>query len=294
MVPYRLLQVMGYLLYVSFPLSCLLLLTQSKDEGAIVFILAGLETNLAIMCGSLPGCKPLLARACPKYFGTFNTSAEYSYLDRSRWLPGARFSIRLSRGEPAHLPPASRIGKVDRSIVEIQDIQRPKSLSRSLSVESVPVKLDTRYYETVHHTVMLSPLQEVYSPSVSERMIEHGQELQSPARSAFVPSPIRSEHRVPRSAMRSELLLNIPSPTKSVGFAIDSPTKSEGVPDSPTFSEHGEEVHLTPPIHSPTVSERMDERGATSWYHDNETDERSSDEPAHSTKSKSTHSKSTH
>jgi len=119
-------------------------------EGAIIFILAGIETNLGIICGSLPGCKPLLAQLFPRFFGS---SSEYSDISRSRYaLPGARVSIRLSRGEPAYLPPSS-------------------NLSRQVSVESVPIKLDMRYpeYAPLETIKVLSPVMEVHSPTVSER-----------------------------------------------------------------------------------------------------------------------------
>lgn len=143
-------------------------------NGAIVFILSGLETNLAIICGSLPGCKPLLARFCPSVFGTqHHAASDYSNLRYSKFiLPGARMSIRLSRGAQAHLPPASRLHGLNRSITEI----RPKSIneslmSRNVSVESVPVKLDKRPFPSDY--VALSPLQEVYSPTLTERMLIH-------------------------------------------------------------------------------------------------------------------------
>jgi hypothetical protein len=212
-------------------------------NGAIVFILAGLETNLAIICGSLPGCKPLLARFFPRIFGTEHTSSsDYSNLYHSRYiLPGARMSIRLSRGEPAHLPPASRLRCLNRSITEI----RPKSLggsmmSRTVSIESVPVKLDTRPFQPDY--VVLSPLQEVYSPAISERITIHGQDNASP-----------------RSATFSERLSRGPIVQTHELTSIDS--NGSEAPAYPLPS-------MLPT--SPTVSERMENRGAKSWYNASE------------------------
>lgn len=220
----------------------------------MVFILAGLETNLAIICGSLAGCKPLLAQFCPTIFGTqHNVASDYSNLRYSKFLlPGARMSIRLSRGAPAHLPPASRLHGLERSVTET----RPKSsdgsiISRTVSVESVPLKLDKRTFPTDY--VVLSPLQEVYSPTVTERMLVHGQNMRSPGSATFSD----------RYSRRS-----------SVGFATHELRRvSTDESEAPLWT-----VPRTPlsPIHSsrdydqtsPTVSERMEWRGASSWYND--------------------------
>jgi hypothetical protein len=218
-------------------------------NGAIVFILAGLETNLALICGSLPGCKPLLARFCPIIFGTqHNSRSDYSDLCHSRYiLPGARMSIRLSRGEPAHLPPASRLRCLDRSVTEI----RPKSIggsimSRTVSVESVPVKLDKRPFPTDY--VVLSPLQEVYSPTVSERMIVHGQDNTSPRSATF-------SERLSRGTVVYTHELRRVSTNGSEAPLYAAPR----TPLSPISSRNPT---------SPTVSERMENRGAKSWYNE--------------------------
>jgi len=200
-------------------------------KGAVVFILAGLETNLAIICGSLPGCKPLLARFCPHYFGSSSISSDYTKVDQSRYiLPGARMSIRLSRGEPAHLPPASRLRGLNRSVTEM----RPKSIggsimSRTVSVESVPVKLDTEFQP--EYSVVLSPLQEVYSPTVSERFTLNDQR----------------------------------SPTFSQRMSLEPVVHTQELRIS-AGSAGSERAIYAPAVQSPTVSERMAARGATSWY----------------------------
>jgi hypothetical protein len=124
------------------------------DEGAIVFILACIEMNLGIICGSLPGCKPLLSRLFPRMFGSGN----YSTMSRARCaLPGARISLRFPQEDRVYLP--------------------PKRAQSTISMESVPVKLDTRNpteYEPMGTVIVLSPVQEAYSPTVSERAMARG------------------------------------------------------------------------------------------------------------------------
>lgn len=220
-------------------------------NGAIVFILAGLETNLAMICGSLPGCKPLLARFCPTIFGTqHNAASDYSNLRYSKFiLPGARMSIRLSRGAPAHLPPASRLHGLNRSITEI----RPKSIdgsimSRTVSVESVPVKLDKRPFPSDY--VVLSPLQEVYSPTVTERMIVHGQNNISPRSATFSDRYSRGSVVYTTHELRRVSTNGSEAPLWTVPRTPLSPTHSSRNPTSPT------------------VSERMECRGAKSWYNE--------------------------
>ncbi|TID23479.1 hypothetical protein E2P81_ATG03050 [Venturia nashicola] len=222
-------------------------------NGAMVFILAGLETNLAIICGSLPGCKPILARFFPTVFGTkHHAASDYSNLRYSGFiLPGARMSIRLSRGAPAHLPPASRIHGLERSITEIRTESIDASmLSRKASVESVPVKLDKRPFPSDY--VVLSPLQEVYSPSATERMLVHGQN------SASSPSATFSD----RYSRRSSAVYTTQELKRVSTNGSEAPLWT--VPRTPLSPIHYSRNHLT----SPTVSERMNWRGASSWYNE--------------------------
>lgn len=221
-------------------------------SGAICFILAGLETNLAIICGSLPGCKPLLARFCPKVFGTqHNAGSDYSNLCPSRFiLPDARMSIRLSSGAQAHLPPASRLHGLHRTITET----RPKSMdgsmkSRTISVESVPVKLDKRPFPTDY--AVLSPLKEVHSPTVSDRLIIHGQTNTSPRSATFNDHYLRSTIVYTTHELRRVSTNGSEAPLYPIPHTPLSPISSR---------------NLT----SPTVSERMERRGAKSWYNERE------------------------
>jgi hypothetical protein len=157
-------------------------------------------------------------------------------------------SIRLSRGEPAHLPPASRLRCLNRSVTEI----RPKSIggsimSRTVSVESVPVKLDTRPFQPNY--VVLSPLQEVYSPAVSERIIIHGEDNTSPRSATF------SERLSRGSIVHTHELRRISS------NGSERPIYAPVCPLSPMNSRLPT---------SPTISERMENRGAKSWYNESE------------------------
>jgi hypothetical protein len=85
----------------------------------MIFVCAGIETNVGIICGCLPGIKPLLNQLFPKAFAPsteVRTFKEFS----SRRLRGARLSI--------HLPPRAHF-------------QRPSSSS----MVEVPVKLDQQW-----------------------------------------------------------------------------------------------------------------------------------------------------
>ncbi|QDS69634.1 hypothetical protein FKW77_009012 [Venturia effusa] len=223
-------------------------------NGAICFILAGLETNLAMICGSLPGCKPLLARFCPTIFGTqHHAASDYANLRYSKFiLPGARMSIRLSRGAPVHVPPASRLHNLDRSVAEM----KPKppdgnQLSRTVSVESVPVKLDKRPFPPDY--AVLSPLQEVYSPAVTERMLVHGQNSVSPRSATFSESYSR----------RGSVVYTTHELRRESTNGSDAPLwRGPRTPLTP--------FHISSNLVSPTVSERMEDRGAKSWYNERE------------------------
>jgi hypothetical protein len=83
--------------------------------GSILFILATIETQVGIICGCLPGIKPLLAHWCPHYFGCRSHLADtavrydpnrhsFTRLQGVR-LPGARFSIQApARASLRHEP----------------------------------------------------------------------------------------------------------------------------------------------------------------------------------------------
>ncbi|KAF2430786.1 hypothetical protein EJ08DRAFT_696998 [Tothia fuscella] len=128
-------------------------------EGATVFILAGIETNVGIICGSLPGCKPLLASLFPRVFGS-----NYSTMSQNRYvLPGQRMSLRFPPEERVYLP--------------------PERTSSTISMESVPVKLEVRqstpdsepWGRNMKTSIaILTPVPEAWSPTVSERMHERG------------------------------------------------------------------------------------------------------------------------
>ncbi|KAF2397985.1 hypothetical protein EJ06DRAFT_558411 [Trichodelitschia bisporula] len=111
-------------------------------EGAMVFILAAIEMNAGIVCGSLPGIKPLLAACFPPLFGSGQCgsggrSGSHTYTRRTgsrrseawrahgmgmRMLPGARMSIRVSGvqdGRHVRLPECASVHSV-RSGEEVE------------------------------------------------------------------------------------------------------------------------------------------------------------------------------
>lgn len=79
-------------------------------EGAIIFVLACIETNVGIICGCLPGIKPLLSRLFPKTFGSSidPTSGSYSH----HRLPGQRLSIRVPPSAMTHRPSSASMVEV--------------------------------------------------------------------------------------------------------------------------------------------------------------------------------------
>jgi hypothetical protein len=85
-----------------------------------VFVCAGIETNVGIICGCLPGIKPLLNRIFPKAFASATDSRTFKEFSRQRRLPGARLSIAP--------PPRARF-------------HRPSSGS----MVEVPIKLDQHW-----------------------------------------------------------------------------------------------------------------------------------------------------
>jgi hypothetical protein len=94
----------------------------------------------------------------PRVFGS-----NYSTISQNRYvLPGARISLRFP-DDRVYLPP-----------------ERTQSV---ISMESVPVKLDTRAPSEHHQSfgpvvttdvVVLTPITEAWSPTVSERAIARG------------------------------------------------------------------------------------------------------------------------
>lgn len=57
---------------------CIYVLTPYLDNGATVYAIVSIETNIGIVCGCLPGCKSLISRFLPKLFGCTNASTHHS------------------------------------------------------------------------------------------------------------------------------------------------------------------------------------------------------------------------
>ena len=56
----------------------------TTGHGAETFIIMSAEGSIGIACGCLPGCKPLMNRLFPRYFGTTNNSSNSNQYPR-RW-----------------------------------------------------------------------------------------------------------------------------------------------------------------------------------------------------------------
>lgn len=70
-----------------YDIRCLDWQTDNKKKtghGAETFIIMSAEGSIGIACGCLPGCKPLMNRLFPRYFGTTNNSSNSNQYPR-RW-----------------------------------------------------------------------------------------------------------------------------------------------------------------------------------------------------------------
>jgi hypothetical protein len=70
----------------------------------MVFVFAGVETNVGIICGCLPGIKPLLNKMFPKAFAAPTESRTFQEFGRRRRLPGTRLSIHPPQRAHFHRP----------------------------------------------------------------------------------------------------------------------------------------------------------------------------------------------
>ncbi|KAF2663235.1 hypothetical protein BT63DRAFT_380313 [Microthyrium microscopicum] len=142
-------------------------------EGSIIFILHVIEVNCAIICGCLPGIKPLLGRVFPNQFGSSvdrnNTNNTFSPHHR---LPGACLTIRQSFRQSFRPSVRSPIRSLSH---------RPSTAS----MVEVPIKLDESWvpleYPPPIHAVALgvlpeaepSPVHEFQETRFEERFEEH-------------------------------------------------------------------------------------------------------------------------
>jgi hypothetical protein len=51
----------------------------SPGDGATTFVIMTVEAGVGVICGCLPGCKPLMSRMFPRVFGTVSNSNAQSY-----------------------------------------------------------------------------------------------------------------------------------------------------------------------------------------------------------------------
>lgn len=117
-------------------------------EGSIIFMLACLESNLGIICGCLPGIKPLLSATWPRIFGsnsmsrTSGSGGGHSITSITYRLPGARLSIGSHR--IGFRPPGAIRTQVNRS-------------PSQMSMVEVPIKLDNQWSPVEEPMPVASP-----------------------------------------------------------------------------------------------------------------------------------------
>lgn len=56
-------------MFVPPPSSIVLILTETAGNGAMLYLVMSIEIALGLICGCLPGIRPLLSRVLPRYFG---------------------------------------------------------------------------------------------------------------------------------------------------------------------------------------------------------------------------------
>ena len=80
--------------------------------GSIIAILHSVETNLAIICGCLPGIKPILTRLLPGAFGSSVDRTATTFNFSHRRLAGARLSIHNPPTVLSHRPSTASMVEV--------------------------------------------------------------------------------------------------------------------------------------------------------------------------------------
>jgi hypothetical protein len=68
------------------------------DNDAVVYVTMAMETNIGIICGCLPGCKPLMSRIFPKLFRSTEGSSNPQLRNRVRPPNSASFPLKILHG----------------------------------------------------------------------------------------------------------------------------------------------------------------------------------------------------
>lgn len=66
------------------------MLTAHAGHGSVLFVIISIETSIGIVCGCLPGCKPLFGRIWPSIFapsGSTNKKSSYALSNRNNKPP---------------------------------------------------------------------------------------------------------------------------------------------------------------------------------------------------------------
>jgi hypothetical protein len=101
----------------------------------MVFVCAGIETNVGIICGCLPGIKPLLNRMFPKAFASATDSRTFQEFSRRRRLPGARLSIHPPPRVHYHRP---SMGSMVEVPIKLDQHWNPLESPVAVPLRSVP------------------------------------------------------------------------------------------------------------------------------------------------------------
>jgi hypothetical protein len=80
-------------------------LTKFSGDGALTFIIMAVEAGVGVICGCLPGCKPLMSLMLPRVFGNTSNSNSQAY---HRHTPGKALGSWSQNSFPSVRRPSHR------------------------------------------------------------------------------------------------------------------------------------------------------------------------------------------
>jgi hypothetical protein len=142
-------------------------------------VLACIETNVGIICGCLPGIKPLLSRLFPKTFGSSVDPHSQSYSHQR--LPGQRLSIRLPAAAMAHRPSSASMVEVP---VKLEQTWSP--ISHPPAAAAARVMSSPAEFHTAHVVNLREFLQEEEESHPYFEELSHPEEVHPGTRVGLV------------------------------------------------------------------------------------------------------------
>ncbi|OCK82546.1 hypothetical protein K432DRAFT_380360 [Lepidopterella palustris CBS 459.81] len=149
-------------------------------EGAVIYVITALETNLGIVCGSLPGVKPLLAQFFPRIFASTKSGASLSSQQQSKRSIGKSLSQSFSKSLHFH-------SLSEEPALQSQNDKPPEPLNitvrRDMDVELVhfaphgsadDTRSTTLSRDTVRSGVRSGSEEWIFDPKSQENRIEGG------------------------------------------------------------------------------------------------------------------------